>query len=150
MRHIAVIGSGPAGYYTAEACQKQFGDAVRIDDGALLDAADQLERARAHLSPATRAQAASLLGCEPDKLDRELASLVSRARTRAIKLQVDADMRDRAANGRYAWTFDRGRHFARGIWVVDPLFMLDVVRERVEGDEGETPAREESSPRARC
>lgn len=31
MRHIAVIGSGPAGYYTAEACQKQFGDAVRID-----------------------------------------------------------------------------------------------------------------------
>ena len=31
MRHIAVVGSGPAGYYTAEACQKQFGDAVRID-----------------------------------------------------------------------------------------------------------------------
>src|SRR5688572_4621410 len=31
MRHIAVIGSGPAGYYTAEACQKQFGDEVRID-----------------------------------------------------------------------------------------------------------------------
>ena len=31
MRHIAIIGSGPAGYYTAEACQKQFGDAVRVD-----------------------------------------------------------------------------------------------------------------------
>lgn len=31
MRHIAVIGSGPAGYYTAEAAQKQFGDAVRVD-----------------------------------------------------------------------------------------------------------------------
>lgn len=31
MRHIAIIGSGPAGYYTAEACQKLFGDAVRID-----------------------------------------------------------------------------------------------------------------------
>ncbi len=31
MRHIAVIGSGPAGYYTAEACQKTFGDAVRVD-----------------------------------------------------------------------------------------------------------------------
>ncbi len=31
MRHIAVIGSGPAGYYTAEALQKQFGDDVRID-----------------------------------------------------------------------------------------------------------------------
>ncbi len=31
MRHIAVIGSGPAGYYTAESCQKLFGEAVRID-----------------------------------------------------------------------------------------------------------------------
>jgi ferredoxin/flavodoxin---NADP+ reductase len=31
MRHIAVIGSGPAGYYTAEAASKQFGDQVRID-----------------------------------------------------------------------------------------------------------------------
>ena len=31
MRHIAIIGSGPAGYYTAEAAQKQWGDDVRID-----------------------------------------------------------------------------------------------------------------------
>lgn len=31
MRHIAIIGSGPAGYYTAEACQKSFGEEVRID-----------------------------------------------------------------------------------------------------------------------
>ena len=31
MRHIAVIGSGPAGYYAAEACQKTFGEAVRVD-----------------------------------------------------------------------------------------------------------------------
>ena len=31
MRHVAVIGSGPAGYYSAEACQKAFGDAVEID-----------------------------------------------------------------------------------------------------------------------
>jgi NADPH-dependent glutamate synthase beta subunit-like oxidoreductase len=31
MRHIAIIGSGPAGYYTAEAAQKAFGDEVRID-----------------------------------------------------------------------------------------------------------------------
>ena len=29
--HIAIIGSGPAGYYTAEAAQKKFGDDVRID-----------------------------------------------------------------------------------------------------------------------
>jgi NADPH-dependent glutamate synthase beta subunit-like oxidoreductase len=31
MRHVAIIGSGPAGYYTAEALQKLYGDAVRID-----------------------------------------------------------------------------------------------------------------------
>jgi len=31
LRHLAIIGSGPAGYYTAEAAQKQWGDDVRID-----------------------------------------------------------------------------------------------------------------------
>lgn len=31
MRHIAIIGSGPAGYYTAEACGKTFGADVRVD-----------------------------------------------------------------------------------------------------------------------
>jgi len=31
LRHIAIIGSGPAGYYAAEAAQKRFGDDVRID-----------------------------------------------------------------------------------------------------------------------
>ena len=31
MLHIAIIGSGPAGYYTAEAAQKQWGDDVRVD-----------------------------------------------------------------------------------------------------------------------
>lgn len=31
MRQIAVIGSGPAGYYTAEAAQKQWGDDVQVD-----------------------------------------------------------------------------------------------------------------------
>ena len=31
MRHIAVIGSGPAGYYTAEAAQKAFGEDGRVD-----------------------------------------------------------------------------------------------------------------------
>ena len=31
MRHVAVIGSGPAGYYSAEALQKLYGDEIRID-----------------------------------------------------------------------------------------------------------------------
>ena len=31
MRHIAIVGSGPAGYYSAEAAQKKFGDEVSVD-----------------------------------------------------------------------------------------------------------------------
>ncbi|WP_338466298.1 FAD-dependent oxidoreductase [Novosphingobium sp. ZN18A2] len=31
MLHIAIVGSGPAGFYTAEAAQKQWGDDVTID-----------------------------------------------------------------------------------------------------------------------
>lgn len=31
MRHIAIVGSGPAGYYSAEAAQKLFGDDVCVD-----------------------------------------------------------------------------------------------------------------------
>ncbi|MGQ0558775.1 MAG: FAD-dependent oxidoreductase [Sphingosinicella sp.] len=31
MHHVAIIGTGPAGYYCAEALQKQLGDQVRID-----------------------------------------------------------------------------------------------------------------------
>jgi len=31
MRHFAVVGSGPSGFYTAEALSKAFGDAARID-----------------------------------------------------------------------------------------------------------------------
>ncbi|MFC0204963.1 FAD-dependent oxidoreductase [Novosphingobium soli] len=31
MRHIAIVGSGPAGYYTAEAALRQWGEAARVD-----------------------------------------------------------------------------------------------------------------------
>ena len=31
VKNIAIIGSGPAGYYTAEAAQKRWGDGVRVD-----------------------------------------------------------------------------------------------------------------------
>ena len=31
MRHFAVVGSGPAGFYTAEALVKAYGDQARID-----------------------------------------------------------------------------------------------------------------------
>ena len=31
MRHFAIVGSGPAGFYTAEALAKAYGDRARID-----------------------------------------------------------------------------------------------------------------------
>src|ERR671929_2179059 len=31
MRHFAIVGSGPAGFYTGEALQKAYGEAARID-----------------------------------------------------------------------------------------------------------------------
>ena len=31
MRHFAVVGSGPGGFYTAEALNKAYGEAARID-----------------------------------------------------------------------------------------------------------------------
>jgi hypothetical protein len=60
-------------------------------------------------------------------LDAALGTLAARARSHAFKLRVDGTLRDRAANGRYAWTFDRGQDFAAGIWVIDPVFMVDTV-----------------------
>ena len=57
--------------------------AVRIDDGALLDAAEQIDHARPHLTDAAGGQIAAILGCEPERLDRELDALAARARTRA-------------------------------------------------------------------
>jgi hypothetical protein len=116
--------------------------AVRIDDGVILDGAAQVEHAHRHLTAAQRPQAAAALGCEADKLDSELDALAARARSHALKLRVDGTLRDRAANGRYAWTFDRGQDFAAGIWVIDPVFMLDTVRQQLAESDG-TPAREE-------
>ena len=31
MRHFAVVGSGPGGFYTAEALNKAYGDQARVD-----------------------------------------------------------------------------------------------------------------------
>ncbi len=117
--------------------------AVRIDDGALLDAAEQIAQARPHLNEAARRQAAAILGCELERLDHELDTLAARAKTRALKLRITSEVRDRARNGRYAFAHDRGQDFAAGIWVVDPAFMLDLVHEQL-NDADETPAREEA------
>src|SRR3954470_19821424 len=116
--------------------------AVRIDDGALLDAGEQIARARTQLTAADRRQLAAMLDCPAEKLDRELDALAARARTTACKIRVDGALRERARRGRYAYVHDRGADFAAGIWVIDPVFVLDAIREQLKNSDG-TAAREQ-------
>jgi ParB-like chromosome segregation protein Spo0J len=117
--------------------------AVRIDDGALLDAHEQTERARAQLTPEGQDQVAGILGCQVDKLGKELDTLAARAKAGAVKVPITADVRDRARAGRYAYVHDRGRDFAASVWVVDPVFIIDLVAEHLKDDNVAT-AREEA------
>ena len=118
--------------------------AVRIDDGALLDSHQQIEHARAHLSPQAQTQLAGVLGCKTGKLQAELDALAARAKTKALKIKITAQVRDRARTGRYAFVHERGQDFAATIWVIDPVFMLDLVHEQLADDSDQTPAREEA------
>ena len=118
--------------------------AVRIDDGAMLDAAEHIERARTHLTATEREQLAQILACEPDKVDRELDTLTARAKTKALKLTITPQTRDRARAGRFAYVHQRGQDFADGIWVVNPLFIIDLVHEQLANHENDQPAREEA------
>jgi hypothetical protein len=117
--------------------------AVRIDDGARLDAAEQIDHARGQLSDSGRRHVGGILGCEPERLDRELDTLAARAKSRALKLHITGEVPDRARNGRYAFVHDRGRDFAAGVWVVDPAFMIDLVHEQIQEDDT-AAAREEA------
>jgi hypothetical protein len=118
--------------------------AVRIDDGALLDAAEHIEHARAHLTAGEREQLAPILGCEPDKLDSELDTLTARAKTKALKVKITAETRDRARAGRFAFVHERGQDFADGIWVVNPVFTIDLVRNQLADRQDDEIAREEA------
>jgi hypothetical protein len=117
--------------------------AVRIDDGAVLDASEQIEHARRQLGAEGRRQIASVLDCALERLDAELDTLAARAKTRAAKIRITGEVRDRARNGRYAFVHERGQDFAAGIWVVDPAVMLDLACEQLR-DGDTTPAREEA------
>jgi len=117
--------------------------AVRIDDGAMLDAAEQIAHAREHLDTEGQRQIANILGCTLERLDAELDTHAARAKARALKIRITGDVRDRARNCRYAYVHDRGQDFAAGIWVVDPAFMLDLVHEHI-GEGDTTPAREDA------
>jgi hypothetical protein len=116
--------------------------AVRIDDGAMLDGHEQVQQARAHVSSESAAQLAGILGCDLDKVEKELDTLAARAKTNALKVRITGEIRDRARTGRYAFVFDRGKDFAASIWVIDPVFMLDLVHERLGEKTDEVPAAE--------
>ena len=118
--------------------------AVRIDDGALLDAAEHVEHARAHLAPTEREQLAPILGCEPDKLDPSSTPSPPAPRPSALKIQITAETRDRARAGRFAFVHERGRDFADGIWVVNPVFTIDLVRDQLANRQVDEVAREEA------
>jgi ParB-like nuclease domain len=117
--------------------------AVRIDDGAMLDAAEQIEHARAHLTPGARQQLAGILDANPDKLDAELDTLAARARARALKVRITPEIRARARAGRYAFVHERGQDFAAGIWVIDPVFTIDLARDALQTGSDE-PTRDET------
>jgi hypothetical protein len=117
--------------------------AVRIDDGSMLDSAEQIEHARGHLTADGQRQLAAIVGCELERLDAELDTLAARAKSRALKLRITGDVRDRARNGRYAFVHERVQDFAAGIWVVDPAFMLDLAGEQMR-ESDTAPAREEA------
>lgn len=118
--------------------------AVRIDDGALLDAAEHLEHARAHLTATDRERLAPILACEPGKLDAELDALSARAKTKALKIKITAETRDRARAGRFAYVHQRGQDFADSIWVVNPLFIIDLVHDQLAHQQDDDVAREDA------
>ena len=118
--------------------------AVRIDDGVMLDAHEQVQRARPHLTAPAHAQLTTLLACEADRLEAELDTLAARAKTKAAKIKITPEIRDRARTGRYAYVHERGQDFADTIWIIDPVFMIDLAREQLQTDDNQTPACEEA------
>jgi hypothetical protein len=120
--------------------------AVRIDDGTLLDAHAEIERARAHLTdqhtPALQTIFSSATSSDEDADDNvdvdveaRLDALSQQAKRAALKIRVDHVMRDRAANGRFGWVHRRGQDFAHGIWIIDPLFLIDCAHQQLLTDE---------------
>lgn len=118
--------------------------AVRIDDGTLLDAHAELKRARPQLTEQSLKQAATVLHCDPANVHKELDKLEVRAKSAALKAQITPEIRQRAANGRYAYVHDPGRDFAASVWVVDPVFIIDLVHEHAKDADQAAPARTES------
>ena len=118
---------------TARVVEDEHAYAVRIDDGALLDAAEQIARARAHLTAGRPPR--SRRGCSAARpTSSTRARRARRPRPREPRASCASTPRCATAprTGRYAYVHDRGPDFAAGIWVVDPVFMLDALREALD------------------
>jgi hypothetical protein len=117
--------------------------AVRIEDGAMLDAHKQLEDARAHLGAGQIDQIAQVLECKSDEVEKKLDELAGAAKRKAQMLRVDGLLRDRAANGNYAYVYDRGADLAPSMWIIDPVFTIGLVHEQLKAADA-TVAQEET------
>ena len=71
-------------------------------------------------------------------------NLTARAKTKALKITITPQTRDRARAGRFAYVHQRGQDFADGIWVVNPLFIIDLAHEQLANIDDHQPAREEA------
>ena len=121
--------------------------AVRIDDGALLDAAEQIDRARPHLTADGRRQLAASSAASPTSSTASSTRSPRAPRPGRSRSRITREIRDRARNGRYAYVHDRGQDFADGIWVVNPVFMIDLVHEHLARPTTTSPpARRRTSP----
>ncbi len=118
--------------------------AIRIDDGAILDAAEQVDRARAHLSPSGHKSLAQILDREDTQVDKQLDQLAGTARHRALKIHITPEIRDRARAGRFAYIHHRGQDFADSIWVISPLFMIELCHNQLAAHTGDKPAKDEA------
>ena len=134
--------------------------AVRIDDGALLDAHEQIDRAREHLGDEHKGALTAMFAREkaPDDQDpadaakaaaltveQKLDALSRKARDSALMIRVDSRMRERAANVRCAYVASRGVDYADGIWVVDPVFLIECAFDELQRDDLPAAAAGEDS-----
>ena len=106
-------------------------------------------RPRATSPPAATPQAAARARLRsPTSSTRELDALAARA----TQQRAQAARRRRAARPRRQRplrldVYDRGPDFAAGIWVIDPVFMLDAVRQQLADADGDArPRGDATSP----
>lgn len=154
----------PAGFIHKTLVHDSKAYARRLDDGAALKAADEVEQARQHLGADQQRLIATALTnkamakardegkddqevekakVEVEKLDEALDRLAAQAKAKSLTIRVDANMRERARNIGCAWVEAADERFADSIWVVDPTFLLCEVIELVDSDDGEYLGRDE-------